>query len=225
MSIALVGLPRRLCGDNFLIEPRVENGRTQLYVWCGDTNGYVCTIPAGRPDGSGAAATASPPGKGAAAEPPPPSTCESALAATAARAETAALRREQYALRLSTATEMAELRARLEALEAAATRRPGAHHDAAGAAAATTDPRGGVPPVAATAAASAAAAGAADSAAERACVVCLDAPRAAVLLPCGHLCACAACAAALTAPASDAGRRGCPICRAPLTGSVVPIDC
>jgi hypothetical protein len=48
-----------------------------------------------------------------------------------------------------------------------------------------------------------------------ACVVCLDAPRDCVLLPCGHTCLCLACAGlALRQP----GRPGvCPICRGGVT--------
>ena len=47
------------------------------------------------------------------------------------------------------------------------------------------------------------------------CVVCLDAPRDCVLLPCGHTCLCLACAGvALRQP----GRQGvCPICRGAVT--------
>ena len=45
---------------------------------------------------------------------------------------------------------------------------------------------------------------------ERACTICLDAPRCVALLPCRHLALCgsAACAAMLGAP-----RRRCPVCR------------
>ena len=47
---------------------------------------------------------------------------------------------------------------------------------------------------------------------ERACTVCLDAPRAIVLLPCWHLALCGApaCAAMLGAPPL------CPMCRVPV---------
>ena len=47
------------------------------------------------------------------------------------------------------------------------------------------------------------------------CVVCEDAPRQAVTLPCGHVCACLACMRALAERAEAAGQRPlCPYCRA-----------
>jgi hypothetical protein len=57
------------------------------------------------------------------------------------------------------------------------------------------------------------------------CAVCLDAPSDTVLLPCGHKCACRGCAVTLTRGGGGPERRACPICRAPLTGSVVPFEC
>lgn len=55
------------------------------------------------------------------------------------------------------------------------------------------------------------------------CVYCTDAPMDTVLLPCGHKCVCQRCAAALLN--ESAARRACPMCRSPLTGSVVPFEC
>jgi hypothetical protein len=40
------------------------------------------------------------------------------------------------------------------------------------------------------------------------CVVCMDAPKDRIVLPCGHICACGACAQLL-------GTR-CPVCRGPI---------
>ena len=45
----------------------------------------------------------------------------------------------------------------------------------------------------------------------RLCVICLDAAKEAVLMPCAHVCVCAGCAAALAAR-PDGGL--CPVCRA-----------
>jgi hypothetical protein len=43
---------------------------------------------------------------------------------------------------------------------------------------------------------------------ETLCVVCLDAPKDHIVLPCGHMCACGACAQLL--------RDRCPVCRGPI---------
>ena len=50
--------------------------------------------------------------------------------------------------------------------------------------------------------------------ARSACVICLDAPKSHVLLPCGHKCLCGACAAESARPPF------CPICRAPIGQAV-----
>ena len=51
------------------------------------------------------------------------------------------------------------------------------------------------------------------------CVVCMDAPRQHVMVPCGHLCACASCASAMVR------RRSCPMCRATVTNSMRVFVC
>jgi hypothetical protein len=69
------------------------------------------------------------------------------------------------------------------------------------------------------AAAVAAAAAAAELEAEREsrlCVVCLDAPKARLLAPCGHACVCGACADAL---AARPGGGLCPVCRERIASS------
>ncbi|OQR90455.1 hypothetical protein ACHHYP_05502 [Achlya hypogyna] len=50
------------------------------------------------------------------------------------------------------------------------------------------------------------------------CVVCMDMPRAAVCVPCGHLAGCFACLTSLQA-------KGCPICRAPIATVVRVFTC
>ena len=44
------------------------------------------------------------------------------------------------------------------------------------------------------------------------CVVCMDAPKQHIILPCGHQCVCEACAQQLTQTTSPS----CPVCRAPI---------
>ena len=47
---------------------------------------------------------------------------------------------------------------------------------------------------------------------EELCVVCMDAPKQHIILPCGHQCVCEACAQQLTQTTSPS----CPVCRAPI---------
>ena len=47
---------------------------------------------------------------------------------------------------------------------------------------------------------------------EALCVVCMDAPKQHIILPCGHQCVCEACAQQLTQTTSPS----CPVCRAPI---------
>jgi hypothetical protein len=47
---------------------------------------------------------------------------------------------------------------------------------------------------------------------EALCVVCMDAPKQHVIVPCGHQCVCEACAQQLTQTTSPS----CPVCRAPI---------
>ena len=47
---------------------------------------------------------------------------------------------------------------------------------------------------------------------EALCVVCMDAPKQHIIIPCGHQCVCEACAQHLTQATSPS----CPVCRAPI---------
>lgn len=64
--------------------------------------------------------------------------------------------------------------------------------------------------------AAAAAAAASFAGDQHLCVVCLDAPKNCVLLPCRHLAACSACAGALWAKPEPC----CPVCRTPLVNFI-----
>jgi hypothetical protein len=48
------------------------------------------------------------------------------------------------------------------------------------------------------------------------CVICLERPKNALLVPCGHLCLCMPCAQSLTTPKHSAANT-CPLCRAVVT--------
>ena len=48
------------------------------------------------------------------------------------------------------------------------------------------------------------------------CVVCFDAPKDHIIVPCGHMCVCASCAEQLTKTRTPT----CPVCREPIRETV-----